>query len=82
MIPFAARTVAVPAAPAHGGTAGDSARRGWQLAQWSVAHAHDLKVSTVSFGGMQWQAAHSGSGWRKAAGAAGGNGFVRITVAQ
>ena len=78
----------VPAAPAGGGAAGDAVRRGWQLAQWSVAHAHDLKVEAVSFAGMQWQAAHSGSGWRKVAEDAGGNtdgaggGFVRITVAQ
>ncbi|WP_443071983.1 heavy metal transporter [Streptomyces sp. NBC_01477] len=83
-----ARTVAVPAAPAGGGAAGDTVRRGWQLAQWSVAHAHDLKVAAVSFNGMQWQAARSGSGWRKAPEDAGGNsdgaggGFVRITVAQ
>nr|WSX76997.1 heavy metal transporter [Streptomyces sp. NBC_00899] len=83
-----ARTVSVPAAPPGGGAAGDAVRRGWQLAQWSVAHAHDLKVSVVSFAGMQWQAARSGSGWQKAAEAAGGSpdgaggGFVRITVAQ
>ncbi|WUH91163.1 hypothetical protein OG900_14330 [Streptomyces sp. NBC_00433] len=83
-----ALTVSVAAAPAGGGTSGDTMRRGWQLAQWSVAHAHDLKVSAVSFAGMQWQAAHSGSGWRKAAEDAGGDadgaggGFVRITVAQ
>lgn len=82
-----ARTVRVPAAPAAGGAAGDTIRRGWQLAQWSVAHAHDLRVSTVSFAGMQWQAAHSGRGWREAEGAGGspdgaGGGFVRITVAQ
>jgi hypothetical protein len=81
-------TLSVPAAPAGGGAPGDTIRRGWQLAQWSVAHAHDLKVSAVSFSDMQWQAAHSGSGWRKATGDAGGNadggggGFVRITVAQ
>jgi hypothetical protein len=83
-----ALTVGVPAAPAAGGTAGSTAMRGWQLAQWSVAHAQALKVAAVSFAGMQWQAAHSGSGWQKAPERAGGNpdgaggGFVRITVAQ
>lgn len=76
-----ARTVTVPAVPDGGGAAVDTVRRGWQLAQWSVAHAHDLKVSTVSFGGMRWEAAHSGSGWRRASKDADG-GFVRITVAQ
>ncbi|WP_206248371.1 heavy metal transporter, partial [Actinacidiphila bryophytorum] len=83
-----ARTVGVPAAPARGGAAGDTVRRGWQLAQWSVAHAHDLRVEAVSFAGMEWRAERSGSGWRKAAEDAGGKsdgaggGFVRITVAQ
>ncbi|WP_327288911.1 heavy metal transporter [Streptomyces sp. NBC_01198] len=83
-----ASTVTVPAAPAGGGAAGDTARRGWQLAEWSVAHSQDLRIATVSFGGMQWRAARSGSGWQKVPEAAGGSpdsadsGFVRITVAQ
>lgn len=83
-----ARTVTVAAAPSGGGTAGDTVRRGWQLAQWSVARAHDLKVEQVSFAGMRWQAARSGKGWQKApedaggSGDGGGGGFVRITVAQ
>lgn len=83
-------TVSLPAAPAKGGTAAVTARRGWQLAQWSVAHAHELKVAEVAFDGMRWQAARSGAGWQKvppagkgkAAGAAAPGGFVTITVAQ
>lgn len=76
-------TVTLPAAPAGGGAAGDTTRRGWQLAQWSVAHAHELKLAQVSFAGMRWQAAHSGRGWQKAPeDDAGDGGFVRITVAQ
>ncbi|MFG1809318.1 hypothetical protein [Streptomyces sp. NPDC049040] len=82
-----ARTVSVPAA-AVGKAAGGTVQRGWQLAQWSVAHAQALKVSAVSFGDMRWQAARSGSGWQKLPEDAepvsdgGGGGFVRITVAQ
>ncbi|MEE4543407.1 heavy metal transporter [Streptomyces sp. V4-01] len=81
------RTVAVPAG---GGT-----QRGWELAQWAVAHAHDLRVEQVTFGGMRWQAARSGAGWQRqpdsggkgatasaAAGTAAGDGLVRITVAR
>ncbi|WNI17554.1 heavy metal transporter [Actinacidiphila sp. ITFR-21] len=59
------RTVAVPSAPAGGAAEGDGTRRGWELAQWAVAHAHDLKVERVAFGGMDWQAAQSAKGWQK-----------------
>jgi hypothetical protein len=72
-------SVTVPAA--------GTAQRGWQLAQWSVAHAPDLKLAEVWFGGLRWLAADSGKGWQKVsaddakkAGAADG-GLVRITVA-
>ncbi|MFI0944002.1 hypothetical protein [Streptomyces sp. NPDC021020] len=81
-------TVTVPAAPASSATAAGTVQRGWQLAQWSVAHAPDLKLAEVWFGGVRWQAAHSGKGWvkvspdeAKKAGATDG-GLVRITVAQ
>ncbi|WP_329136127.1 heavy metal transporter [Streptomyces sp. NBC_01476] len=86
------RTVAVPSTPAGGAAEGDGTRRGWELAQWAVAHAHDLRVEQVSFGGMRWQAAQSARGWQKQpAGSGGGkgdsapaarqDGLVRITVA-
>jgi hypothetical protein len=100
-IDAAPRTVAVPAAPAGGTragsrTAGTDTRRGWELAQWAVAHAHELKVEQVSFGGMVWQAAQSDKGWHKqksggsgdspakdTAGHKGGpDAMVRITVAR
>ena len=42
--PGPARTVACPATPPAAGRTGDAERRGWELAQWAVAHAHDLKV--------------------------------------
>jgi hypothetical protein len=72
--------VSVPA----GGTAGASAsgagtRRGWQIAQWAVAHAHDLKIEEVAFGGTHWRAAHSEKGWQQDTDA---SAQVRITVAR
>lgn len=90
------RTVAVPASPAGGAAAGDGKRRGWELAQWAVAHAHDLKVQEVTFGDMRWEAAHSDKGWQKSApdrkqdekqdakqtATTGADAFVRITVAR
>jgi hypothetical protein len=73
------RTVAVPAAPG-GAAEGGGDLRGWELAQWAVAHAHDLKVERVVFGGLDWQAEHSDKGWQQAA-APGAGGTVLITVA-
>jgi len=57
--------VLVPATPLHGATEGDGPQRGWELAQWAVAHARELRVEQVSFDGMRWQAARSGRGWQK-----------------
>jgi hypothetical protein len=44
-----------------------AAPRGWTVATWLVAHAHDLRITTVSFAGRQWRA--SSGRWRAAAGA-------------
>jgi hypothetical protein len=88
-----ARTVAVPSSAAGGAAEGAGNRRGWELAQWAVAHAHDLKVQQVTFGAMRWEAARSGKGWQKTAPGKGGtdakaesaaatDGLVRITVAR
>ncbi|MEU1539179.1 heavy metal transporter [Actinacidiphila glaucinigra] len=80
----ARRTVSVPSAPAGNQAHGDESRRGWELAQWAVAHAHELRVEKVSFGDRQWSAETSDRGWTEShSGAAhktGGD--VRITVAQ
>ncbi|MFJ5218082.1 heavy metal transporter [Streptomyces sp. NPDC088354] len=78
------RTVAVPSAPADGRGRGGDARRGWELAQWAVAHAHELKVEKVAFADREWSAAASGKGWTKSNGADSGAAAddVRITVAQ
>ncbi len=72
----APRTVAV--------TSGTSRARSWQLAQWAVAHAHDLKVEQVTLGDSRWQAAKSDKGWQqtKTADAKDADPVVRITVAR
>ncbi|MFE5873510.1 hypothetical protein ACFQ6V_33345 [Streptomyces roseifaciens] len=90
----AARTLAVPVpdkATGPGEPAGSGReRRGWQLASWAVAHATELRIERISFGGRVWTAADSRDGWRedgKAAAEPGnspGNAAaeVRITTAQ
>jgi hypothetical protein len=86
-----ARTVAIASAPAGGASGSEATRHGWELAQWAVAHAHDLRIEQVQFGGMRWHAAGSAKGWQKqpSAGDKGDapapaptDGDVRITVAR
>ncbi|MGW2349966.1 heavy metal transporter [Actinacidiphila glaucinigra] len=80
----ARRTVSVPSAPAGNQAHGDESRRGWELAQWAVAHAHELKVEKVSFGNREWSAETSDRGWTESNSGATHTteGDVRITVAQ
>lgn len=80
----ARRTVSVPSAPAGNEARGDESRRGWELAQWAVAHAHELKVEKVSFGNREWSADTSDRGWTASNSDAAHKtaGDVRITVAQ
>lgn len=58
-------TVAVPSAATDNATRGDRRRRGWELAQWAVAHSHELKVDKVRFRDREWRAADSAGGWQK-----------------
>ena len=37
-------------------------QRGWTVASWLVGHAHQLRVTTVSFHGQEWRA--STGRWR------------------
>ncbi|KAA6219521.1 hypothetical protein ABT281_19035 [Streptomyces filamentosus] len=46
--------------------AGDTERRGWELAQWAVARADTLRVAEVAYGGKVWRADDSGGGWEDA----------------
>ncbi len=77
--------VAVPSAAPGNETQGAEQQRGWELAQWAVAHAHELKVEKVSFRDREWQASDSAKGWQKAStgtGSVTAAGDVTITVAQ
>ncbi|WP_225846193.1 heavy metal transporter [Streptomyces sp. HPF1205] len=78
----AARTVAVPAAPAGGAAKSGGPPRGWEVAQWAVAQARDLKVEQVAYAGRRWQAAHASRGWQPLTPAGRPDGLVRITVAR
>ncbi|MDV5148178.1 hypothetical protein R1T08_29420 [Streptomyces sp. SBC-4] len=74
--------------------AGSDERRGWELAQWAVARADELRVTEVAYGGRVWRASEPSGGWEKSssasAGAASGagsgavsdTGSVRIRLAQ
>lgn len=42
----------------------DATRHGWALAQWAVANADRLGVTTVIYDGRLWTAARSAAGWR------------------
>ncbi|MFF5423201.1 MULTISPECIES: hypothetical protein [unclassified Streptomyces] len=64
-----------------GRAAGD--RRGWELAQWAVARAEDLRVVEVAYGGKVWHASDSGGGWEPASGSSAAEpGTVRLRLAQ
>jgi hypothetical protein len=38
---------------------------GWSVATWLVTHASSFGISSVSYGGYQWTAAHGQKGWVK-----------------
>ncbi|MGW8761854.1 hypothetical protein ACWGN5_05045 [Streptomyces sp. NPDC055815] len=73
--------VPVRAAAGAPGTGADE-QRGWELAQWSVARADELRITEVSFGDRVWRAGEAGGGWSKTSGAAAGGGAsVRVRLA-
>jgi hypothetical protein len=81
----AAHAVAVPSAAPGYEAQGTGRQRGWELAQWAVAHAHELKVEKVSFRDREWRATDSAKGWQKSStrtGSPTAAGDVTITVAQ
>ncbi|MCM2576206.1 hypothetical protein [Streptomyces meridianus] len=65
-------------------TDGGDARRGWELAHWAVAHATELHIAQVSYGGRVWSSSNSDGAWRPsgAESGAGVRGEVRITIVQ
>ncbi|WP_227025276.1 hypothetical protein [Streptomyces tsukubensis] len=67
------RVVVVPVREARL-TGGDGAtRRGWEVAQWAVAHSSTLGIERVSYAGRSWNADGFGEGWRKTGGPASGH---------
>ncbi|MCK7624130.1 heavy metal transporter [Streptomyces sp. RS10V-4] len=68
--------VTVPVRPAGVASAapGEAAQRGWQLANWALAHAADLHIERISYAGRTWTAADSDQGWQRAAGGDAGAG--------
>ncbi|WP_079064318.1 heavy metal transporter [Streptomyces sp. NRRL F-4489] len=71
------RSVTVPVRPDGVAAAapGEAGQRGWQLANWALAHAADLHIERISYAGRTWTAADSDEGWqRPAAGDAAGAG--------
>lgn len=54
---------------ARSGDAASDARRGWELAQWSVARAETLRITEVVYGDRVWRAGEARGGWSKVAGA-------------
>lgn len=61
------RTVLVPVSGAGGHSAGSGGQRGWELAQWAVAHSAELRISQVRYAGREWTADSSGHAWREVA---------------
>jgi hypothetical protein len=53
-----------PGTPAASAGSATTARRGWALAHWAVAHAKELRIARVSYGEKVWTVSHSDQGWR------------------
>ncbi|MFI6942161.1 heavy metal transporter [Streptomyces sp. NPDC050418] len=74
----AKRTVSVPVTADRQ----DAGRRGWELAQWAVAHASVLRLERVAYDGREWVAGEHGGTWREAdRGGAGGTEVLIVTAA-
>ncbi|MGS2590228.1 hypothetical protein [Streptomyces hebeiensis] len=53
---------------AEGAGDGTRARRGWELAQWAVAHSFALRIDEVSYADRFWRAEESYRGWQRKGG--------------
>ncbi|MEV4438014.1 hypothetical protein AB0K09_03195 [Streptomyces sp. NPDC049577] len=79
----AGRTVTVPVQPVPMSAEDGTRKRGWALASWAVAHAAELRIERVSFGGRVWTAEESKAGWRGSGKSdADSQAVVRITTVQ
>jgi hypothetical protein len=62
------RTVTLPVTADTAAATGRSPDlRGWQLAHWAVAHASELHIARVTYGGREWVAGNTASQWRTTA---------------
>ncbi|MET8771086.1 heavy metal transporter [Streptomyces sp. NPDC004658] len=59
-------TVPVPEGTWTDATGRGERERGWQLAQWAVAHSSALHIERVSYAGRVWTAGSGGGEWRTA----------------
>ncbi|MET9350249.1 hypothetical protein [Streptomyces termitum] len=78
--PSAGRSAAEPAllvVPVRG-----EERHGWEIAQWAVARADELRVTEVVYGGKVWRADDSGGGWDEAPSSAAPSAAVHIRLAR
>ncbi|MFF5974233.1 hypothetical protein ACFY7C_22190 [Streptomyces sp. NPDC012769] len=76
--PAAAVELSVPVRDARG----SRERRGWELAQWAVARADELRIAEVAYGDRVWVADDASGEWEPA-GARGTDGTaVRIRLAR
>ncbi|WP_030754792.1 hypothetical protein [Streptomyces sp. NRRL F-5135] len=53
---------------AEGAGDGTRARRGWELAQWAVAHSFALRIDEVAYADRFWRAEESYKGWQRRGG--------------
>lgn len=53
---------------AEGTGDGTRARRGWELAQWAVAHSFALRIDEVAYADRFWRAEESYKGWQRGGG--------------
>ncbi|MEV6808796.1 heavy metal transporter [Streptomyces sp. NPDC051132] len=80
-------TVPVPEGGKRDAAGRDERTRGWQLAQWAVAHSSALHIERVAYAGREWAAGDGSDTWRTVAPAGAGGaeksvGAVRIVVGQ
>ncbi|WP_433340692.1 hypothetical protein [Streptomyces sp. CA-253872] len=71
--PARARTVVVPVAEPRTAKEPKARQRGWELAQWAVAHASVLRISEVGYAGREWRASGTGHTWREVGAERGGS---------
>ncbi|WP_405857284.1 hypothetical protein OG361_26055 [Streptomyces sp. NBC_00090] len=62
----------VPVRAVAAAGAGADERRGWELAQWAVARADELRVTEVAYGDRVWRASEASGGWEKTSPASSG----------